>query len=158
MASKPIILFKKLRPDAVIPQRASDGAAGFDLSWCPDMTQHGTRKEVAMDSEGTSYEPAHTFDTGIAVSIPKGYVGLVFSRSGHGFFKNVRLSNCVGVIDSDYRGEIKVRLIIDKGYHSFRAGERVAQLVVIPFFCDAIETQSLDETNRDKGGFGSTGA
>lgn len=155
-----VIKFMKVRPDAVLPIIATEGSAGFDLAWCP--SEEGKRglingNSIALDSSGTSYEPHHTFETGIAAAIPKGFVGLVFSRSGHGFHANVRLANCVGVIDSDYRGEIRAKMTIDSGFHRFQIGERVAQLVVVPYLSVAEEVTAFEMTERGEKGYGSTG-
>ena len=97
--------------------------------------------------------------TGIAVELPEGTVGLVYARSGLACKKGVAPANCVGVIDSDYRGEIKGCLtgLYDEPY-TVQPGERVAQLVVTPFIpADYTEADELTETRRGEGGFGSTG-
>jgi dUTP pyrophosphatase len=97
--------------------------------------------------------------TGIAVEIPEGYVGLVFIRSGLSK-AGVGLTNSVGVIDSDYRGEIKLSMtyVAGNGGHYIRARDRVAQLVVIPApTFDLVEVDALSNTERGSGGFGSTG-
>ena len=98
--------------------------------------------------------------TGVAAEIPKGHVGLVFPRSGLASKKQVTLANCVGVIDSGYRGEIKAPLYnFGDRYRMLSAGERVCQLVVMPYVtCECVEVESLSETERGEGGFGSTGA
>lgn len=138
------IKIKKLSKEAVTPSYATDGSGAFDLT-C-------TNSSVVL--------PHGFFHTGLAFEIPKGSVMLLFSRSGHGFAKDIRLANCVGVIDSDYRGEVKIKLAND-GVHfqKFNAGERIAQAIVIPVPQVEFEvTEELEETERGEGGFGSTGA
>lgn len=90
---------KKLHPDATLPRYATDGAACFDI--------------FPLRHQSTEGESTLIIDTGLAFEVPPGKVMLVFSRSGHGFKHNIRLANCVGVIDSDYRGELKVKLTAD---------------------------------------------
>ena len=135
----------KLREDAIVPVYGTEGAACFDL--------HTVGSGIV--------EPlsAQTFGTGLAFEIPEGHVMLVFSRSGHGFKHGLRLSNCVGVIDADYRGEVKVQLRNDTPIaFGFEQGDRVAQAMVLPVprvAFDVVEQLSL--TERGTGGFGSTG-
>jgi dUTP pyrophosphatase len=138
---------KKLHQDAVVPKYATDGAAAFDL--------------CALHAGHTLLGKTATVRTGLAFEIPEGYVMLVFSRSGHGFNCDVRLSNCVGVIDSDYRGEVQVKLATDvKGIGlNFSAGDRIAQAMIVPIVTvDFIVSEELTETVRGEAGFGSTGA
>lgn len=149
--SKLPVKFKKLHPYAVIPARATDGSAGWDL------TAH---KLINIDSVGEEFENYTgmiKFKTGIAVEIPPGYVGLVFPRSSL-FKTGMDLTNCVGVIDSDYRVEIAfVFRVVDIG-KKYDIGDRIGQLVIIP--CPAVEMVEVDElsqTERGQGGFGSTG-
>jgi dUTP pyrophosphatase len=140
------INIKRLNEDAIEPTYATDGSAAFDL--------YSTNVGV-VDGDG------YVFDTGWAFEIPEGYVLLIFSRSGHGFKQGIRLANCVGVIDSDYRGEVKVKLTLDRNtLHGeyFTKGDRIAQGMVLPveqisFF----EVDDLSRTERGSGGFGSTG-
>lgn len=143
---------KRLNPDAILPTYGTDGAGCFDLY----TTETGF---VNVD------EPC-VFGTGLAFEIPKGYVMLIFSRSGHGFKYDVRLSNCVGVIDSDYRGELMVKLSCDdpdtseanSSCYGFRKGERIAQGMIIPVAQNTFNVvEELSDTNRGNGGFGSTG-
>lgn len=140
------IRFKKLNDKAVMPSRSSDGAAGWDLFYsggCPS---------VVVNPE--------VFGTGLAVEIPEGYAMLILSRSGHGFKHSTRLSNCVGLIDSDYRGEIKVRLTRDADTPEFLMvypGDRIAQAIILPIPEIEWEEGELGETRRGEGGFGSTG-
>lgn len=143
------LIISKIHPDAITPTYATDGSAAVDLyACCPHA--------VWFVGEG---RPA-VISTGIACSVPDGHVLLLFSRSGHGARNAVRLSNCVGVIDPDYRGEIAVCLTADAGggLH-VQHGDRIAQalLVAIPRL-DLIEVDCLPATTRGAGGFGSTGS
>lgn len=138
---------KKLRPSAKTPVRATDGAAGYDLSACIDS-------ELLLPAGGCKLIP-----TGIAIALPENTVGLVFGRSGLGIRHQIAPANAVGVIDSDYRGEIAVGLKnhSDTDY-IIKPGERIAQLVIMPVLTPQLEeTDELSETGRSSGGFGSTG-
>lgn len=138
---------KKVRPGAVIPQRATPGSAGLDLCACIDAP-------LLLPARGHAVIP-----TGIAAGLPEGTAGFVFARSGLGIRHGVALANGVGVIDSDYTGEICVGLInqFDEPYE-IQPGERIAQLAVLPVLCPPVEeAASLAETERGAGGFGSTG-
>lgn len=143
---------KKLAPDAKIPVKATSSAAGVDL--CAYLPEYGD-KDIDIESHQTIKVP-----TGIAVAIPEGYVGLIFARSGTATKKDLAPANKVGVIDSDYRGELIVALHNHgRRTQSFKHGDRIAQLVVVP--CLDYEFEEVDElpaTNRGEGGFGSTGA
>lgn len=137
---KPLqVKIKKTHPRAVIPKYATDGAAAFDL--------------VAITKKGNVY------GTGLAFEVPEGYAMFVYSRSGHGFKENTRLANCVGVVDSDYRGEVMVKLTRDDGNMGMPyIGDRVAQAVIMPVpRVVFIEEEELNDTERGEGGFGSTG-
>ena len=142
--------FKKLHRNAIIPRYATKGAACFDLH-AVDVTWG----RIAVDS-------TRELSTGLAVEIPEGYAMMIYSRSGHGFNHDTRLSNCVGVIDSDYRGEIKVKLTADwqKGETLYvNEGDRIAQAMIVPApQVQLIEADELSDTERGTGGFGSTGA
>lgn len=131
---------KRLDPAATLPTYATEGSACFDIA----ALEGGTVPAV--------------FSTGLAFEVPEGHVMLVFSRSGHGFKHDVRLANCVGVIDSDYRGELKVKLAADGAPMQVAPGDRIAQAMVMPVSrCTLVEVNELDETARGQGGFGSTG-
>lgn len=142
------IKFKKLCPEAVAPRQGTPGSAGFDLTATAAWLESNTKMVKC--------------NTGIAVEIPKGYVGLVFPRSSICRTVN-RLSNCVGVIDSDYRGEITAVFDVlprDFGFrpNSYRAGDRFAQLVIVPIpKVEYVEVEELTPTERGAGGYGSTG-
>lgn len=138
---------QKLHPDAKLPTYGTLGAACFDL--------HAL--EGGMVSTGAPF----AFRTGLAFEVPEDHVMLIFSRSGHGFNSGVRLANCVGVIDSDYRGEVLVKLGIDKlgGSFAVEPGDRIAQAMLLPAAQATFEeVGALSETDRGAGGFGSTGA
>lgn len=135
---------KKVSEDAILPRYATDGSGCFDLFYKEDYEEE--------------FDLVLEVSTGLSFEIPEGYVMLVFSRSGHGFKHDVRLSNCVGVIDSDYRGEVKVKLRGDE-YNNldFKYGDAVAQAMIVPVpKVSFIEVQTLSETARGEGGFGST--
>lgn len=142
---------KKLHPDAIIPTYATDGSACFDL--------YATETKGSIDSSVGKFYPSVVVNTGLSFEIPAGYQMLVFSRSGHGFNCNVRLANCVGVVDSDYRGEVKVKLTADEdGYLQIKKGDRIAQAQLMPVHRVTFqEVSELTETERGAGGFGSTG-
>ena len=140
---------KKMRPDAVLPQRATPGSAAMDL-------------RAVCGEEGVLLEPMGraVIPTGIAIELPgPDTVALVFARSGLAVRQGLALSNGVGVIDSDYRGEICVGLVnlSDRPY-TVHNGERIAQLAVMPVRTPTlVEVDQLGQTQRGQGGFGSTG-
>ena len=139
------IKFKKIHPDAETPKQGTTGAAGFDL------------KAVSMnfDAQFSVWE----YGTGIAVEIPKGHVGMVFPRSSV-YRTGDFLSNGVGVIDSDYRGEIKAKFYSNKQLfdNPYNIGDRICQLVIVPIpEVEYVETDDLSVTGRGAGGYGSTG-
>lgn len=142
---------KKLKEHAIIPKYATSGAACFDL--------HAIN--VPRGTKIYSGAPV-TFDTGLAFDIPEGFAMLIFSRSGAGFGKDTRLANCVGVIDSDYTGEVKVKLTRDSSNSDpleVNEGDRIAQaLMVRAEQWEIVEVDDLKTTERGAGGFGSTGA
>ncbi|WP_441280658.1 dUTP diphosphatase [Tardiphaga sp. 862_B3_N1_1] len=143
---------KRLTPDAAMPQYATDGSACFDLQ--------------AIEVAGGGDYMTSLCRTGLAFEVPVGHVMLIFSRSGQGFNHDTRLANCVGVIDSDYRGEVMVKLTRDAPWPGgeqpnllARAGDRVAQAMLVPIpRVELIEVSDLSETARGAGGYGSTGA
>ena len=138
---------KKLDSRAVLPAYGSEYSAGADLYACLD--------EPVTVNSGEAY----LFHTGVAMEIPEGYAGLVFARSGLAVKKGLAPSNKVGVIDADYRGEIMVSLFNhSKEPRVIEHGERIAQLVIVPFLAAQWnEVDELSETVRGEGGFGSTG-
>lgn len=161
---------KKLNPDAVIPKYAKLADAGLDLI---ALTKEDNREQT-------------TYGTGLSIEIPMGYVGLIFPRSSIRQ-RTMTLSNSVGVIDSGYRGEVRVTFnhvtdrtnlfrelrpfwdfkdaekvemvdIVDKAFDHYQVGDKIAQLVIIPIpEIELVESESLSETERGIGGFGSTG-
>ena len=138
---------KKLHPNAVLPTYGSAEAAGADLYACLEA-------DVTIDAGKTVFVP-----TGIAMEVPKGYAGLIYARSSLGSKRGLAPANKVGVIDSDYRGEVMVALhnhgAVDQ---TISHGERIAQLLVTPVLAPAFELcDDLTDTDRGAGGFGSTG-
>lgn len=141
------IKIKKLRENAQIPTRGSAAAAGYDLYACLD-------ESVTIAPHATAM-----IGTGLSVAVPEGYFGAVFARSGLAAKQSLRPANCVGVCDSDYRGEYIVALHNDGEVERvIENGERIAQLVVLPYLSvEFDEVSELDETERGADGFGSTG-
>ncbi|MBR5188177.1 MAG: dUTP diphosphatase [Clostridia bacterium] len=141
------IQVKKLKENAILPSRGSAYAAGYDLYACLD--------------EAVSIEAGETvkIGTGLSIAVPEGYFGAIFARSGLAAKEGLRPANCVGVADSDYRGEYIVALHNDSSVtRMITPGERIAQLVIMPFLSVCFEeTNYLEETERGEGGFGSTG-
>ena len=141
------IKVKKLSPDAVLPSYGSAFAAGADLRAC-------TKEPITIEPHDTKM-----IGTGLAMEIPEGYMGLIFARSGIASKRGLAPANKVGVVDSDYRGEFMVALHNHSSEpQSVDAGERIAQLVIVPYMSAAFEeAEELSETVRANGGFGSTG-
>ena len=143
----PVVPVKKLRPDAQLPVYGSAYAAGADLRACMDAP-------ITIDPGQTAMVP-----TGLAMEIPIGYAGLVYARSGLAAKRGLAPANKVGVVDADYRGELMVALHNHSAQpQTVEPGERIAQLVITPFLTAQYEeAQTLSETVRGTGGFGSTG-
>lgn len=139
---------KRLVSKAKIPTYGSDGAACFDFYACLN------KDEIVVPAHGTV-----KVGTGLAFALGKGNVLFLYSRSGHGFKHGLRFVNCVGVIDSDYRGEVMVGIYNDSDTpYTIKDGERIAQGIVQSYLpTDFVEVDDLDETERGTGGFGSTG-
>ena len=139
---------KKLTETAILPVRSTDGSAGYDLYVDCD-------KDVIINPYQT--EVLHT---NIAMEIPKGYFGAVYARSGMSTRQGLRPATCVSVIDSDYRGEVGLPIHNDSDIPQIiKAYSRVAQIVLQPCLTPELEVvDSLDNTDRGMGGFGSTGA
>ena len=137
---------KKLSDKAVIPSYGSAYAAGADL--------YSAEEEMTIQPGETKL-----VHTGLAMQIPEGYVGLIYARSGIATKRGLAPANKVGVIDSDYRGEIMVSIFNHSGEpQTIAAGERVAQIVITPYLTvNFTEADELDDTDRGAGGFGSTG-
>ena len=144
---KDTIRVKKLNPSAQLPTYGSAEAAGADLYACL--------------SEPVTIQPGQTawIPTGIALEVPKGCAGLVYARSSMGVKRGLAPANKVGVIDSDYRGEIRVVLLNHgKEAQTVVHGERVAQFLITPVLTPSyVEAEELSDTDRGAGGFGSTG-
>lgn len=138
---------KKLREDAILPTYGSAEAAGADLYACLDHA-------VVIEPGETAWIP-----TGLSLEVPKGCAGLVYARSSLGAKRGLAPANKVGVIDSDYRGEIRVVLLNhSKQTQTVEHGERIAQFLITPVLTPVYEEVSeLTETDRGAGGFGSTG-
>ncbi len=141
------INIKRLTETAILPERGSAYAAGYDL--------------FADVNESVEIQPHETkmIGTGLAMEIPEGYFGGVFARSGLSSKEGLRPANCVGVVDADYRGEVKVALHNDgEVVREIKVGQKIAQLVVVPFLSvEFDDVKELSETVRGVGGFGSTG-
>jgi dUTP pyrophosphatase len=146
--NKPNVKVKKLREGAIIPTYGSSYAAGADLYACIDTDQ------AVIRPHETKLIP-----TGISLEIPEGYGGFIYARSGIATKRGLAPANKVGVVDSDYRGEVMVALHNHSETDaSIDNGERVAQLVIAPFLAvNFTEADELTDTERGEGGFGSTG-
>lgn len=144
-----MVQIKKLHENASLPVRGSAFAAGYDLCACLE------------GDETVIIPPHHTLKigTGLAFALPEGTFGAVFARSGLASKQDLRPANCVGVVDSDYRGECFIALHNDGTQErAIRHGDRIAQLVLLPFLpMEFEEVDALSETARGEGGFGSTG-
>ncbi|MEM9372292.1 MAG: dUTP diphosphatase [Planctomycetota bacterium] len=142
----------KLDPNARVPEYKTAGAAGMDLSAC--LRRHEQGHEVVIEPGAIEKIPL-----GFAVAIPEGFEGQVRPRSGLATRHGVTVPNAPGTVDSDYRGEMFVALInLGREAHTVRHGDRIAQLVIAPVTqASMVEVESLDETARGSGGFGSTG-
>ena len=148
MENMPLVSVKKLREGAVLPRYGSAFAAGADLCACLEGVS------LTIPAHETRFVP-----TGLAMEIPVGYAGLIYARSGIACKRNLAPANKVGVVDSDYRGEIMVALHNHGNEDAvIEAGERIAQLVIAPFLpVSFAEVNELADTDRGEGGFGSTG-
>ena len=141
------IKIKRLNKNAVIPTRATEGSAGYDLYACVDGP-------VTVEPQ-----QSFVFPTGIAIALSDGCAAFVYARSGLSVKFGLIPKNCVGVIDSDYRGEIRVCLhnLSDRAY-TVNPGDRIAQMVIAPVLLpQLVETDELENTERADGGFGSSG-
>lgn len=153
-----ILKIKRIHADAQIPKYGTEGAGCMDIS-VVGLPEEGITLS-ASGAHGT--HKSYVFATGLKMEIPEGYILTVFSRSGHGFKYGIVLGNGTGIIDSDYRGELMVKLIaLDDGFNKslvIRNKERIAQIALIKAEkFDVAEVDELSETRRGEGGFGSTG-
>ncbi|MBQ7160380.1 MAG: dUTP diphosphatase [Clostridia bacterium] len=141
------VRFKKLNDRAVVPTYGSPSSAGADL-------YSAEVNDVTIDPGNTAL-----IHTGIACEIPEGYVGLIFARSGLATKRGLAPANKVGVIDSDYRGELMVSLYNQSpDIQTVERRERIAQLAIVPYLrAEFEEADELSDTERGEGGFGSTG-
>ena len=141
------INIKKLTETAILPERGSAYAAGYDL--------------FADIQEELTIQPHETkmISTGLSMEIPAGYFGGIFARSGLSAKEGLRPANCVGVVDADYRGPVCVALHNDgEGERKVQPRQKIAQMVIVPFLAvEFDEVEELSETVRGEGGFGSTG-
>jgi dUTP pyrophosphatase len=141
------VAFQKLRDDAVVPSRAYDGDAGLDLSACERVVLGPGERAMV--------------NTGLAVAVPEGYAGFVQPRSGLASRHGLTIVNTPGLVDSGYRGELRVVLLNTDAREAFvvEPGMRIAQLVVVPVASvDPIEVEELPESERGVRGFGSSAA
>ena len=137
------VKIKKLHPDAVIPTYAKAGDAGMDLT--------------AISESWNEDNSMVTYDTGLAIEIPKGHVGLLFPRSSI-YKTSLDLTNAVGVLDSGYRGSIMFKFRYVEEGMVYDVGDRVGQLIILPYpEIEFEEVDELSETDRGEGGYGSTG-
>lgn len=145
---KMVVRIKKLNKKAIIPSYGSEYAAGADLYACLDG-------DIIIQPHTTAVIPA-----GIALELPVGYAGLIYARSGLATRKGLAPANKVGVVDCDYRGEVKVALHNHSEIsQTVSAGERIAQLVITPYItAQFVQSDELSDTVRGAGGFGSTGS
>lgn len=149
---------KKVKETAIVPKYQTEGSGCFDLHTCFENTD-----EIVKISKVNPI--GRILDTGIAFEIPEGYGMLVYSRSGHGFKYQVTLANGTGIIDSDYRDSVKVKLVMNPAINNdterelvIKHGDRIAQAMIIPIpKIELIEVEELSDTKRGLGGFGSTG-
>ena len=139
---------KKMNDNAILPTRGSEEAAGVDLYAC-------------LDEPSLTIKPGETvmFGSGIACEFPKGYWGMVVPRSSIGWKKHLSIPQSMGVIDNDYRGEIKIVFTnIGTETQEIKHRDRIAQLILLPYYTyNIVETDTLTDTERSEGGFGSTG-
>lgn len=137
------VKIKKLHPDAVIPKYSKSGDAGLDLT--------------AISEEWNEDNSIVTYDTGLAIEIPKGHVGLIFPRSSI-CKTSLSLTNAVGVIDSGYRGSIMFKFRYVEEGMVYDVGDRVGQLIILPYpEIEFEEVEELSDSERGEGGYGSTG-
>ena len=142
-----VIPVKKLRPNAILPTYGSAEAAGADLYACLE-------EEISIAPGETYFVP-----TGLALEVPRGCAGLIYARSSMGAKRGLAPANKVGVIDSDYRGEVRV-VLLNHGSQpqTIQPGERIAQMIITPVLTPVYEeVEDLSDTDRGAGGFGSTG-
>ncbi len=142
-----VLKIKILKDGAVVPKRATEESAGLDLSALLENPVTINPHEIVK------------IPTGIAIELEKGFAGLIYPRSGLAAKHGISLANCVGVVDSDYRGEVLVAVINHSDTpFTVNPGERIAQLVISPVILPEVEiTDNLNTTERGAGGFGSTG-
>jgi len=142
-----VVKFVKLNPNAIVPTYGTEYAAGADI--------------YTLSDDVITINPGETvmIHTGIAMQIPEGTAAFIFARSGTATKRGLAPANKVGVIDSDYRGEVMVPIHNHSNtVQQIESGERIAQMVIMPYVkAEFIESDILDQTDRDTKGFGSTG-
>lgn len=146
---KTVVKVKKLNPQAQIPKFMTAGAAAVDL-YATEMKHIAEGQSVLIE-----------YKTGLAFEIPEGHVGLIFPRSSISNQTTLSLANSVGVIDSDYRGEVSFRFrpTLPMSNKAYKVGDRVGQMIIMPIpKIDYVEFEELNNTERGTGGFGSTGS
>ena len=158
-------VLKKLNENAKVPERGTDYSAGYDLyalcAMTEDLPPASLRYHNFASTRPIDIPPHKTVRvrTGLALEIPEGYFGAIFARSGLSTKNGLRPSNCLGVIDCDYRGEVLIPLHNDSEYvQTVFQGDRIAQLIVLPYqdlYFDVVE--ELEDSKRGEKGFGSTG-
>lgn len=137
-----IVKIKKINDNAVLPSKSTDGSAGYDITAC-EIVEKGHYLEAK---------------TGLSFEIPEGYVGLLFPRSSISNKPNRMLLNSVGVLDSDYRGEVTFRFSLNDIENRYKVGEKIGQIVIIKHeLIEFLEVNELSDTGRGSGGYGSTG-
>jgi dUTP pyrophosphatase len=161
--------YKKLHPGAVAPRYGTPGSACFDL---PCLKADGVNWPCETVEGEENYPPSWswlkvTIPTGLSFEIPEGHVMLIFPRSGLAFNQNINLANSVGVVDSDFRGQVQVQLVPNSLINSkklltlvggLKNGDRIAQAMIVPYPKVSFEeAPELSDTQRGSGGFGSTG-
>lgn len=143
-----LIKLKRLRADAILPRYATPGAAGCDVSSCANVTLHPGQSSL--------------IPLGFSMEIPKGFAAVLMPRSGLGTKKGIVLGNLIGLIDSDYRGEVHACVWNrnqDGEAYVVTQGERIAQMTIIPVVqSEFVVADELEDTERGTGGFGSTGS
>ncbi len=156
----PQLKVKRIYPDTQLPKYQTAGAACFDLY--AHISGDEDSEFFCLRDKTYRLQPGHcaSFSVGFSCEVPENFALMIYSRSGHGFEYGIRLANCTGVVDSDFRGEVRVALYNSGGNHFYvKDGDRIAQAMLIPApQVDLIEVDELSETVRGTGGFGSTGA
>lgn len=152
------IKIKKLKEDVKLPHYSTDGAAGLDIYAYDVKYSYNEGVKDQYTQYSLSELKYIEYGTKLAIEIPSGYVGLIYPRSSI-TNKDLLLGNSVGIIDSDYRGEIKFRFRPTKlGFTEYKLGDKIGQLIIMPIpLIELEEVKELSDTKRNDGGYGSTG-